>query len=147
MRASQPPAVRAVRVLVAEDDPEMRRIVTGAMTKRGYEVDEVGSGDALFRRLRDEMLPDLVVTDLRMPWMDGLDAFERGTGPRAWVPTVLITAFPSREVTERAARAGVEVVAKPFEVEDLVTAAERALDLGDLWQVPEHDGYEPIHRR
>jgi CheY-like chemotaxis protein len=125
----------------------MRRLVTSALERQGYEVEEVGSGDDLFQHLRSERLPDLVVTDLRMPWMDGLEAFERGTEPRGWVPTVLMTAFPSPEVSLRAERAGVEVVAKPFEVGDLVSAAKRALDIGDVWHDPDHDGYEPIHRR
>lgn len=146
MRTSHPPPA-AARVLVAEDDPDMRRIVSGALRKQGYDVHEVATGEELLHRLRNEQLPDLVVTDLRMPGMDGLEAFEAATGSRQWVPTVLITAFPGPEVEQRAGRAGVEIVAKPFEVGALMIAAKRALDVGDLWHDPEHDGYEPIHRR
>lgn len=137
---TQPP------ILVAEDDTEMRRLVAGALRRRGHDVEEVASGASLLDRLRQAPSPRCLVTDLRMPWMDGLDALS-SAGPHRWVPTLLITAFPAPDVFVRALDAGVEVLAKPFDLEALCERVAAMLQETDPFGELDHDGYGPIARR
>ena len=133
-------------ILVAEDDPEMRRLVSAALRKKGHDVEEVASGASLLERLRSEPLPRVLVTDLRMPWLDGLEAL-RAAGPTRWVPTLLITAFPAPDVVGRALEAGADVLAKPFDLDELCGRVAEMLRELDPFGTMAHDGYGPIRRR
>jgi CheY-like chemotaxis protein len=99
------------RVLVAEDDPEMRRLVVEALRKDGHDVLEAADGGRLLVRLaeafdRDPELNDLdvVVSDMRMPVCSGLDLFERLAEARWNVPFILMTAFGDDDTRRRAER-------------------------------------------
>jgi CheY-like chemotaxis protein len=114
-------------VLLAEDDFEMRRLLAEALDGDGYRVIEVGSGLQMFDRLRhargDAEKPDLIVSDIRMPGLTGLEVLNI---IREWgwqVPVILITAFGDRETRDEAFEKGVTAfLNKPFEVDDLRTA-------------------------
>lgn len=118
----------APRVLVAEDDDEMRRFLVAALRNNGYEVVAVANGwellDALAAQLRERVSPiKLIISDLRMPDVTGfkvLDCLRRAE----WrTPFILITAFGGCEVTEEARQRGaVAVFDKPFDIDDLRTA-------------------------
>lgn len=139
------PEPRRALVVVAEDDPEMRQLVVRALRK-DHEVEEVADGAALLSRLGRGPSPALVITDLRMPWLDGLEALRR-VGPRRWVPAILVTAFPDAATRERAKAGDVELLPKPFDLDDLRTLARRLLASLGPWAEPEHDGYDPIRPR
>lgn len=121
---------RRPRVLVAEDDREMRRLVVEALSEDGYDVAEVCDGVELLAQVGSSVLfggfgstrppPDLIVTDVRMPGLTGLTVIEglrrTGTG----VPVVVITAFGDEETHRIAHENGaVAVFDKPFELDDL----------------------------
>ncbi len=117
----------ARRVVVAEDEALIRLDVVEMLREAGFDVvGEAGDGEQAVR-LAEELRPDLVVLDVKMPVLDGISAAERIVGARI-APVVLLTAFSQRELVERARDAGaMAYVVKPFTSADLVPALEIAL--------------------
>jgi response regulator NasT len=113
-------------VLVAEDEALIRLDIVEMLRENGYAVvGECGDGEEAVR-LAEELRPDLVVMDIKMPILDGISAAERIAGARI-APVVLLTAFSQRELVERARDAGaMAYVVKPFTAADLVPALEIA---------------------
>lgn len=116
------------RVLLAEDQPAMRTLLAMALRKLGWEVREVGDGAQLLRALAlgdDE--PDLIVTDLHMPGVDGLEVLSRLQLTGWSTPVLVITAFGTPEAHLAALRSGAATVLdKPFTLD---TFTARALEL------------------
>lgn len=118
------------RVLVVDDDVEMRFLVTTTLAAEGFEIDEAGSGTELlhaFERLRLDRGPldgvDLIVLDLRMPGMNGLEVVRRLRAADSTTPAILMTAFAEPEIYTEAATLGVPVLSKPFPLEALTKTA------------------------
>ncbi len=126
------PGVRSARILLAEDDEEIRRALESLLSFDGYEVRSVDNGGELMDYLSswilgdtDEAPADLIITDIRMPGFNGLSILE-GLRARGWtLPVIVMSAFADREIRERVARLGGAVFfAKPFEPGDLERAVE-----------------------
>ena len=115
------------RVLIAEDEALIRLDLREMLVEEGYDVvGEAGDGETAVR-LAEELKPDLVILDIKMPIMDGLAAAEKIAGARI-APVVILTAFSQRELVERARAAGaMAYLVKPFQKSDLVPAVEIAL--------------------
>ncbi|MEH1129481.1 ANTAR domain-containing response regulator [Micromonospora sp. CPCC 206061] len=115
------------RVLIAEDEALIRLDLAEMLVEEGYDVvGEAGDGETAVR-LAEELKPDLVILDIKMPIMDGLAAAERIAGERV-APVVILTAFSQRDLVERARAAGaMAYLVKPFQKSDLVPAIEIAL--------------------
>ncbi|WBB54132.1 response regulator [Verrucosispora sp. WMMD573] len=126
MAETQTDAARR-RVLIAEDEALIRLDLAEMLAEEGYEVvGEAGDGEAAIR-LAEELKPDLVILDIKMPIMDGLAAAERIAGSRI-APVIILTAFSQRDLVERARAAGaMAYLVKPFQKSDLVPAVEIAL--------------------
>jgi len=124
--------VRRARVLIAEDDGAFRDMLLWSFEENGYEVVAVGSGTDMLHVLASSMLPrsgvkefDLIVSDLRMPGWSGLVGLEKLADNPLLPPIVLITAFGTKEVRQRAHDAGVvAVMDKPFELDELTALAD-----------------------
>src|SRR5947199_4319145 len=97
------------------------------LVEEGYDVvGEAGDGEVAVR-LAEELRPDLVILDIKMPIMDGLAAAEKIADAKI-TPVVILTAVSQRELVERARAAGAMVyLVKPFQKSDLVPAIEIAL--------------------
>jgi len=115
------------RVVVAEDEAVIRLDIVEMLREVGYDVvGEAADGESAIR-LAEELRPDLVVMDIKMPVLDGISAAERIAKARI-APVVLLTAFSQKELVERARDAGaMAYVVKPFTSNDLVPALEIAL--------------------
>jgi AmiR/NasT family two-component response regulator len=115
------------RVLIAEDEALIRLDLREMLVEEGYDVvGEAGDGETAVR-LAEELKPDLVILDIKMPIMDGLAAAEKIAAGRI-APVVILTAFSQRELVERARAAGaMAYLVKPFQKSDLVPAVEIAL--------------------
>jgi response regulator NasT len=115
------------RVLIAEDEALIRLDLAEMLVEEGYDVvGEAGDGETVVR-LAEELKPDLVILDIKMPIMDGLAAAEKIAGARL-APVVILTAFSQRDLVERARAAGaMAYLVKPFQKSDLVPAIEIAL--------------------
>jgi len=105
------------RVLLVEDDPEIRMLLRIALTNDGFNVVEAQNGAAALDVL-DSATPDVVVTDLLMPLIDGIELvrFLRASKAHANLPVLVITALNQdhRGVVEVQRQPGVVVTAKPF---------------------------------
>jgi AmiR/NasT family two-component response regulator len=116
-----------LRVVVAEDEALIRLDLVEMLREEGYDVvGQAGDGEEAVR-LAEELRPDVVMLDVKMPVLDGISAAERITGARI-APVVMLTAFSQRELVERARDAGaMAYLVKPFTQGDLVPAIELAV--------------------
>lgn len=115
------------RVLIAEDEALIRLDLAEMLGEEGYEVVGEASDGETAVRLTEELRPDLVIMDIKMPIMDGLAAAEK-IAEANLAPVVILTAFSQRDLVERARAAGaMSYLVKPFQKSDLVPAIEIAL--------------------
>ncbi len=114
-------------MVIAEDETLIRMDLAEMLAEEGYEVvGEAGDG-ARALELAEELLPDLVILDVKMPVLDGIAAAER-IAERRIAPVVMLTAFSQRDLVERAREAGaMAYLVKPFSQSDLVPAIEMAM--------------------
>jgi DNA-binding response OmpR family regulator len=127
---SRPRAESKPRIVVAEDDPDMRTLIAGGLRRDGFEVVEAGNGWELLQCLASRYLHagepdqaiDLVISDVRMPGKTGLDVLA-GLRWAEWpVPVILITGFGDLQTHAEARRLGaIAVFDKPFDLDDLRT--------------------------
>jgi response regulator NasT len=115
------------RVLVAEDEALIRLDLVEMLREEGYEVvGEAGDGEQAVA-LAEELRPDLVILDVKMPKRDGIEAASDIARQRI-APVVILTAFSQRDLVERARDAGaMAYLVKPFAKRDLVPAVELAI--------------------
>lgn len=127
----------ARRILVADDEPISRQVLTSMLEKLGYEVEAVNDGIAAWQRLQQPDAPRLVILDWIMPGLEGIEVCRR---VRAWrqddysyVYMILLTSRSGMQEVVSAYEAGVDdYMVKPFELQDLrfrLRAGERVLDL------------------
>ncbi|MGA9351221.1 MAG: response regulator [Anaerolineae bacterium] len=115
------------RVIIADDESVIRMDLREMLTNLGYLViGEVGDGRSAVNLAR-ELRPDVVIMDIKMPDMDGIDAAKVLTEERI-SPVLLLTAYSQQELIERAKDAGVVgYIVKPFRESDLAPAIEVAV--------------------
>jgi len=119
-------APRPTRVLIAEDEALIRLDLKEMLQEEGFEVvAEVADGASAVRLTR-ELGPDLVILDVKMPVMDGIQAAEEIAKERLSA-ILILTAFSQRDLVEKARRAGaMAYLVKPFQKHDLLPAVEIA---------------------
>lgn len=117
----------APRVLILEDDPAFRKMLVKALRDRGYSVEEAAAGAQAVQLARDQVF-DLIITDIRMDGMDGLEALSRIKQAQPDTSSMVITGYTSEEDSVRAIRLGVgDYLKKPFRVQAFVDAVNRVL--------------------
>jgi len=123
---------KSARILLADDDFEMRRLLCWTLEQAGYAAIECPDGNTLLRKL-DKRAPgyepcDLIITDVRMPGVDGMQALHEGWLHGDWPPVILITAFPDPQLRDRARFLGARaILAKPFDMDSLLALVSRIL--------------------
>lgn len=115
------------RIVIAEDEAIIRLDLREILEEEGYEVvGDCGRGDEAVALVK-EMNPDVVILDIKMPVMTGLEAAKLISETKI-CPVVMLTAFSQREVIEQARDAGaLAYLVKPFQKSDLVPAIELAI--------------------
>lgn len=115
------------RVIIADDEAIIRQDLREMLTNLGYlVVGDVGDGRSAVSQAR-ELKPDLVIMDIKMPDMDGIEAAKLLTA-EGIAPVLLLSAYSQRDLVERAAGAGVSgYVIKPFDETNLLPAIEVVL--------------------
>ncbi|MBI2163177.1 MAG: sigma-54-dependent Fis family transcriptional regulator [candidate division NC10 bacterium] len=116
------------KVLVVEDDPEMLALVCEHLESEGYRAAGTDRGAEAIARVRAEEF-DVVLTDLRMPDVDGLEVLRAAREAQREVPVILVTAFGSIETAIQAIRQGAyDYVTKPFALEEISLLVRKALE-------------------
>jgi two-component system, NtrC family, response regulator AtoC len=117
------------RVLVVDDDAGIRRYLGALLPSLGYQMVEASSGEQALEQLRARSAPALVLLDLLMPGMGGLEVLDRLRRDHAQIPVVVLSTEAQRRTVVEAVRRGASnYLTKPFEDRDLESALQRALD-------------------
>src|SRR5579872_5560713 len=117
-----------VRILVADDEASARSGLASLLRDEGYEVTLAEDGFKALARLQ-ESAPDVMVTDLRMPGLDGIELLRRAREIDPDLVVVLVTAFADVETAVRAMKEGAEhYLTKPLQIDELVVVLQRALE-------------------
>ncbi|MEB3068358.1 ANTAR domain-containing response regulator [[Mycobacterium] vasticus] len=136
---SDPAPRPARRVVIAEDESLIRMDLAEMLRDEGYDVvGEAADGQEAVE-LAEQLRPDLVIIDVKMPRRDGIDAASEIAAKRI-APVVMLTAFSQRDLVERARDAGaMAYLVKPFSAGDLVPAIELALSRSEEITALEHE--------
>jgi DNA-binding NtrC family response regulator len=124
------------RILVVDDEPDIRKVVRMTLQKAGYEVIEAENGEKAIEAINEgenRLLLDVVICDIRMPKINGAEAiaYFRANYPR--VPLIVLTGFPDTDMATSFLRQGVvDYLVKPVEGEKLKEAVRRAMDEREL---------------
>ena len=116
------------KILLAEDDNDMRRFLEKALDKAGYIVVSFDNGASAYDRLREEPF-SLLLTDIVMPEMDGIELARRATEIDPDLKVMFITGFAAVALrADSEAPKDAKVLSKPFHLRDLVNEVERMLE-------------------
>jgi len=124
------------RVLVIDDESEVRRIIRFALEKQGYDVVEAPDGEKAIEVIRagdNPLLTDVIICDVRMPKINGVEAiaFFREQFPS--VPIIVLTGYPDMQLATSFIKQGVvEYLVKPVEKEKLVEVVDKAMSNRNL---------------
>ena len=121
------PAVGRPRVLVVDDEASIRDLLAKTLALAEYDIDMAADGRAALERLR--IIPyDLLITDLKMPGVDGLTVIKEARRLKADIPVIIITGFSTEASAIEAVNLGVSgYLTKPFRVPRVLAAAAKAL--------------------
>ena len=117
-----------MRILLAEDDDDMRRFLERALARAGYDVTAVADGEAAYARLREEPF-SLLLTDIVMPQMNGVELARRAARLDPDLRVMFITGFAAVALDgDQRAPPGAKVLSKPFHLRELVREVDRVLE-------------------
>jgi CheY-like chemotaxis protein len=108
-------------ILVVEDDPDLREVITEVLSDEGYHVYEAIDGQRALERI-ETIAPDLVLSDIRMPRLTGIELAERLRQRRVPIPIVLMSTSSNAP-----SGGGFMFLAKPFAIDDLVALVAHVL--------------------
>lgn len=129
---AEDPVLKGRRILVADDESKIRRIIRDVLRSRGCVVEVCESGGSAIERLKDEGAEpfDLVISDIKMPDRNGYEVFSAARALGTDLPVILMTGFgydPHHSIV-RASQEGLQsVLFKPFQIERLIEEARKAL--------------------
>ena len=127
MEANDPRARSVQRILLAEDDEDMRRFLVKALAKAGYDVVSFGNGLDAYERLKEEPFT-LLLTDIVMPEMDGIELARRATEIDPDLKVMFITGFAAVALNpDSKAPKDAKVLSKFFHLRDLVNEVEKLI--------------------
>jgi DNA-binding response OmpR family regulator len=116
-------------VLIAEDDPDIAELLRQALSERLEVAAEVVANGALVMDSIAALRADLLILDIELPGLNGLDVFALMRNDRHWqgVPILFLTALPEKASRVNAPTGVHEIFAKPFDLEDLLARVDRLL--------------------
>jgi two-component system cell cycle response regulator CpdR len=115
------------KILLAEDDNDMRRFLVKALENAGYEVTDYDNGMSAYRRLREEPF-ELLLTDIVMPEMDGIELARRAAELDPDIKIMFITGFAAVALNaDSQAPKEAKILSKPFHLRDLVNEVQKML--------------------
>jgi two-component system, NtrC family, nitrogen regulation response regulator NtrX len=115
-------------ILIVDDEPEILKSVGSILTDEGYEIMEVGDGLEALKRVEEE-LPDLVLLDIWLPGMDGIEVLSRLKNNRPELPVVMMSGHGTIETAVKATKLGAyDFIEKPLSWERLIFVVQKAID-------------------
>ncbi|MEJ5299845.1 MAG: sigma-54 dependent transcriptional regulator [Thermodesulforhabdaceae bacterium] len=118
------------KILVVDDDPQLRKSFERILTPQGYVVKSAPTAEAAIEIVRDSV-PDLVVMDVRLPGMSGLEGFEEIKKIEPRLPVIIMTAYGTTETAIEATKRGAfDYILKPFDIPEMLKMIEQALKAG-----------------
>ena len=122
----------AKRVLIADDEKNMRWVLDETLSKAGYEVTQAADGKEALAAIEDDP-PDLMVLDHKMPAPDGMEVLRRIRAKGETFPIIMLTAHGNVQLAVEAMKAGAtEYLTKPFDLDELKLSIEKALRISEL---------------
>ena len=122
--------MRPGKILVVDDDPEVRMATRDFLSSKGYEV-VVAEGGREALRLLDASPPDVVLLDVAMPDIDGMETLKRIVASHPAMPVIMVTANADIEITSKVLQLGAaDYVPKPFDLDYLDQAISIQLSAG-----------------
>src|SRR4051812_32943607 len=120
------------QILVVDDEPNLRRVLSAQLERDGYDVHTAEDGEQALVVLREHHI-DLVITDLRMPKMDGMELLRRAVAIDPGLPVIMVTAHrPVHNPVEALETGAFDYVTKPFDQGEVRTIVRKALKTRDL---------------
>ena len=120
-----------IRILLAEDDDVMREYLTRALEKSGYAVTAVDRGTTALPLIEQETF-DLLLTDIVMPEMDGIELAQKASEMRPDLRVMFITGFAAVTLKAGKTMPQARVLSKPFHLRDLVLEVDRLFEVGEF---------------
>jgi len=125
----QTPVEISAKILLAEDDNDMRRFLVKALQNAGYVVTSFDNGLSAYNRLREEPF-ELLLTDIVMPELDGIELAQRAAALHPEMRVMFITGFAAVTLQSGSMPPDAKVLSKPFHLRDLVLEVDRMFQMG-----------------
>ena len=119
-----------MKILLAEDDNDMRRFLVRALQNAGYDVASFDNGLSAYNRLREEPF-ELLLTDIVMPEMDGIELAQKAATVAPDIRVMFITGFAAVALKAGRKTPDAKVLSKPFHLKDLVAEVDRMFQSED----------------
>src|ERR1700761_4477641 len=120
-------------VLIVDDDPTQRRLMQAVLEREGFAVAQADSGEAALDRVASGLLPDVVILDLVMPRLSGIETLKAMRTEGLTAPVVVLTATGGVDVVVQAMQAGAQdFFIKPASPERIIVSIRNALQMGQL---------------
>src|SRR6185295_7867438 len=117
------------RILIADDEPSLRELLTELLTDEDYIVDSVATGADVLEQLQSDTRYDLLLLDLRMPKIDGLQLLERLRKDGNEIPVIMMTAHGTSSSAIRAMQMGAyDYLPKPFDNDEVLMVVKRLFE-------------------
>lgn len=125
---------KSTEIWIAEDDRSLRWVMAKAITRDGMDVQSFESGDSLLQALQREE-PKIIISDIRMPGMDGLELLKKIHANKPYIPVIITTAHSDLDSAVAAYQGGAfEYLPKPFDLEELVEVLRRGIAFSEEQQ-------------
>ncbi len=136
------------KILIIDDDDQLRKSFHKLLSEEGYTVENAASGEAGLDRIKKQV-PDLVVLDMRLPGMNGLETFYTIQQIDPKLPVIIMTAYGTTENAIEATKMGAfDYILKPFEIPDMLSIIKQGLEAGRFMRSPvEMDAVPDIAKR
>ena len=121
-----------IRILLADDDDVMRDFLARALVRAGYAVESVDRGTTALELIRSGESFDLLLTDIVMPEMDGIELAQKASIINPELRVMFITGFSAVTLKAGQALPHAKILSKPFHLRDLVLEVDRVFEVGSM---------------
>ena len=130
-------------ILIIDDDDQLRKSFEKLLEEEGYRVLSAASGEAGIKVI-EQQVPDLVIADLRLPGMSGIETFKHIHRMEPKLPVIIMTAFGTTDIAIEATKSGVfDYILKPFDIPDMLAIVKKGIEVGRFMRSPIDMNIEP----